>query len=68
MSALPASPPGGRDVAGAVPVLARLPLREAAVARTDADTYTAQPPSEDDLSSDEDALAWEAEGWDEKGA
>jgi hypothetical protein len=49
-------------------VPAWLPLREAAAARTDAEAYAAQPLSADEFSSDEEALAWEGDGWDEKGA
>ncbi len=45
--------------------LARLLLREAAVRRTDADAYAALPPAEDEFSSDQDALGWEGEGWEE---
>lgn len=35
--------------------------------KTDAQAYAAQPPREDEFSSDEDSLAWEAEGWEEIG-
>ena len=35
--------------------------------KTDAQTYAAQPPRDDEFSSDEDSLAWEAEGWEEIG-
>jgi hypothetical protein len=45
--------------------LARLLLRGAAARRTDAEAYAAVPPSEDEFSSDEDALGWEGEGWEE---
>jgi hypothetical protein len=45
--------------------LAMLLLRGTAAHRTDADAYAAAPPSEDEFSSDEDALAWEGEGWEE---
>jgi hypothetical protein len=45
--------------------LARRLLQEAAARRTDADAYTALPPGGDELSSAEDALAWEGEGWEE---
>jgi hypothetical protein len=45
--------------------LAMLLLRGAAAQRTDADAYAAAPPREDEFSSDEDALAWEGEGWEE---
>ena len=34
---------------------------------TDARAYAAQPPRDDEFSSDEDGLAWEAEGWEEIG-
>ena len=45
--------------------LAKLLLGEAGAQRTDAEAYAAAPPSEDELSSDEAALAWEGEGWEE---
>lgn len=45
--------------------LAKLLLREARGRRTDAEAYAAMPPGEDEFSSDEDALAWEGEGWEE---
>lgn len=46
--------------------LAKLALRAAAQGElTDAQAYRAAPPSVDELSSDEDSLAWEAEGWDD---
>lgn len=32
---------------------------------SDADAYTLMPPGEDEFSSDEEPLAWEAEGWEE---
>jgi hypothetical protein len=45
--------------------LARRLLLEAAARRTDAEAYAVLPPGEDELSSDEDALGWEGEGWEE---
>lgn len=50
--------------------LAKLLLREATTGRTthqqaDADAYAAIPPADDEFPSDDDALAWEAEGWEE---
>ena len=45
--------------------LAKLLLRGTAAQRTDAEAYAAAPPNEDEFSSDEDALAWEGEGWEE---
>jgi hypothetical protein len=45
--------------------LAMLLLRGAVAQRSDANAYAAAPPSEDEFSSDEDALAWEGEGWEE---
>ena len=30
---------------------------------TDAEAYAAQPATPDEFGSDDDALAWEAEGW-----
>jgi hypothetical protein len=40
--------------------LLRLAFRESG---TDADAYAAQPVTPDEFGSDDDALAWEAEGW-----
>jgi len=46
--------------------LAKLALRAAARSGgSDADTYRASPPGRDEFSSEEEPLAWEAEGWDE---
>lgn len=45
--------------------LAKLLLREVEAARTDAEAYAAMPPGDDEFSSDEEALAWEGEGWEE---
>jgi hypothetical protein len=45
--------------------LARLLLGGAAARWTDAEAYAALPPAEGELSSDEDALGWEGEGWEE---
>ena len=45
--------------------LARRLLRGEAPRRTDADAYAAVPPGEGEFSSDEDALGWEGEGWEE---
>ena len=44
--------------------LAKLALR-AAAGGVDAESYAASPPGADEFSSDEDALAWDADGWDE---
>ncbi len=44
--------------------LAKLALRAAASGSTDdAAAYAAAPVKPDEFSSDEDPLAWEAEGW-----
>jgi hypothetical protein len=40
--------------------LLRLAFRQG---HTDADAYAAQPPTPDEMGSDEDALGWDAEGW-----
>ena len=40
--------------------LLRLAFRQSA---TDADTYAAQQVTPDEFGSDEDALAWDADGW-----
>ena len=46
--------------------LARLALHAAARSGgSDAETYRAHPPGRDEFSSEEEPLAWEAEGWDE---
>lgn len=45
--------------------LAKLLLRGPAAQRTDAEAYAAGPRSEDEFSSDDDALAWEGESWEE---
>jgi hypothetical protein len=45
--------------------LAKLLLRGTSTRRTDAEAYTALPPGADELSSDEAALGWEGEGWEE---
>jgi len=45
--------------------LARLLLGGAAGRRTDAEAYAAMPPGDGEFSSDEDALGWEGEGWEE---
>ena len=45
--------------------LARRLLREAAAQRTDAEAYAALPPGEGEFSSEDDALGWEGEGWEE---
>ena len=46
--------------------LARLALRAAARSgSSDAEAYRADPPSADEFSSQEEPLAWEAEGWEE---
>lgn len=33
----------------------------------DADAYRARPPADDEFSSDEDPLGWDAEGWENFG-
>ena len=45
--------------------IARLLLAGGPPRRTDAEAYAATPPGEDEFSSDESALAWEGEGWEE---
>ncbi len=44
--------------------LARILLRTSALSG-DAAAYAAQPPHDDELGSDDEALAWEGEGWEE---
>ena len=48
--------------------LAKLALRAAAHDDSAAAAYGAAPPSPDELSSDEEPLAWEGQGWEEFGA
>ena len=43
--------------------LAKLALRAAAQGADDGDAYQVSPPTEDELGTDEEPLAWEAEGW-----
>ncbi|HYH99664.1 hypothetical protein [Hyalangium sp.] len=46
--------------------LAKLALRAAARSGgSDAEIYRASPPGKEEFSSEEEPLAWEAEGWDE---
>jgi hypothetical protein len=46
--------------------LAKLALRAAAQSDgSDAGSYRTHPPGRDEFSSEEEPLAWEAEGWDE---
>ena len=45
--------------------LAKLLLGGVAARRTDAEAYAALPPGKDEFSSEEDALGWEGEGWEE---
>ena len=46
--------------------LAKLALRAAARSgSSDAESYRIHPPGRDEFSSEEEPLAWEAEGWDE---
>jgi hypothetical protein len=45
--------------------LAKLLLREGEPPRTDADAYAALPSGADEFSSDDAALGWEGEGWEE---
>jgi hypothetical protein len=40
--------------------LLRLAFRQG---HTDADAYAAEPPTADEFGGDEDALGWDAEGW-----
>lgn len=44
--------------------LLRLVLRRG---KSDAEAYAAQPVREDEFSSDEDPLSWDAEGWEDVG-
>lgn len=48
--------------------LAKLALRAAADAGADAAAYASAPPKEDEFASEDEQLAWEAEGWEEFGA
>lgn len=48
--------------------LAKLALRAAANDGASAAAYAAAPPTADEFSSDDEALAWESEGWEEFGA
>jgi hypothetical protein len=43
--------------------LARLALRAAALGRSANAAYQAQSPTNDEFGTDEDPLAWDAEGW-----
>lgn len=46
--------------------LAKLALRAATQSSSsDAEAYRAAPPLAEEFSSDEDPLAWEADGWEE---
>lgn len=45
--------------------LARLALSAAAAAGDDAAAYRARPEGEAEFSAEDDALAWESEGWDD---
>jgi hypothetical protein len=45
--------------------LAKILLRTPAGVSTDAAAYAAQPTRDDEFGSGEEALAWEAEGWEE---
>ena len=45
--------------------LAKRLLRELATPQTDAEAYATAPPRDDEFSSDDGALAWEGEGWEE---
>jgi hypothetical protein len=49
-------------------LLAKLALRAAAQDDSAAPAYAAAPPAPDEFSSDDEPLAWEAEGWEEFGA
>jgi hypothetical protein len=49
-------------------LLAKLALRAAAQDVSSAPAYAAAPPAPDEFSSDDEPLAWEAEGWEEFGA
>ncbi len=54
-----------------LPLVARLAPRErerlmrliAATAERDASLYATAPPRQDEFTSDEESLAWDAEGW-----
>lgn len=48
--------------------LAKLALRAAALRRSASAAYRAQPPTAEELGSDDDPLAWEGEGWEQFGA
>lgn len=48
--------------------LAKLALRAAATDDLSAEAYTAAPPAPGELSSDDEPLAWEGQGWEELGA
>jgi len=48
--------------------LAKLALQAAARAREAGSAYAVKPPTPDELGSDDEPLAWDAEGWDELGA
>ena len=45
--------------------LVKLALRAAASNGNDAAAYGAVPPRDDEFSSDDEPLAWEADGWEE---
>lgn len=48
--------------------LARLVLRAAARSRAARSAYVDQQPRTDEFGSDDEPLAWEAEGWEQFGA
>jgi hypothetical protein len=48
--------------------LAKLALNAAARGRNAQSAYAAQPPRPDEFSSDDEPLAWDAEGWEQFGA
>jgi len=49
-------------------LLAKLALRAAAQDDSSSPAYAAAPPAPDEFASDDEPLAWEAEGWEEFGA
>ena len=45
--------------------LATLALEAAHRSRSDREVYAATPPKPDELSSEDDGLTWDGDGWDE---
>ncbi len=48
--------------------LAKLALRAAALGRSGDAAYSAQPPTAEEFGTDDEPLAWDADGWEQFGA